>query len=162
MTVIRTYEDEHDVRSDADALDTLKVEVHRDGASGADVAALADTILAARQENYGTGISTSRPVVTMLTTQPADRAEAFAGYWQPDGSWRDVDGGPGGVGLAETIKSLLSSGDVLTPGAILSVTVHFLSFSGESPDSKTWTRETIGEGISLPTCPDEDGNQDQS
>jgi len=68
MTVIRTYEDEHDVSSDAHALDVLQVEVDRDGASGADVAALADTILAARNEDYGTGISTARPAVALLTT----------------------------------------------------------------------------------------------
>jgi len=154
MTVIRTYEDEHDVRSDAEALDALQVEVDRDGASGADVSMLADAILDARRTHYGTGISTARPVVALLTTEPPHSAEAFAGYWQPDGSWRDVDGGPGGLELVPAIVFHLSSDNVLRPGAVLSVTVHFLSFSGESPDPKTWSRETIHGGVELPRCPD--------
>ncbi len=162
MTLIRTHEGEHDVRSDADALDTLSVEVHREGASGADVAMLADAILDARSDHYGTGISTARPVVALLTTRPGDGAEAFAGYWQPDGTWRDTDGGPGGVELAPSIISRLSTGTALTPGAVISVTVHFLSFSGESPDSKTWTREMIHGGVSLPTCPRFRQNDTQS
>jgi len=150
MTLIRTREDEHEVSSDADALDVLQVEVMREGASSANVYALADTILEARRDSYGTGISTSRPVVAILTTQPQDTPEAFLGYWQPDGSWRDVDGGPGGVDLATAISDHLSKRDVLTPGSVLSVTVHFQSFSGESPASQTWTREAIGEGVNLP------------
>ncbi|HEY2333628.1 MAG TPA: hypothetical protein VGH58_01300 [Solirubrobacterales bacterium] len=74
MTVIRTHDDEHDVSCDADALDAFLTEVERDGASGADVAVLADTILAARSGGYGTGVSTSRPAVAVLTTtRPAER-----------------------------------------------------------------------------------------
>ena len=78
MTIIRSREDEHEVSSDADALDALEVEVQREGASGADVAALADTILEARREHYGTGIATTHPVVALLTTQPAGPPEVFA------------------------------------------------------------------------------------
>lgn len=150
MTVIRTREDEHSVSSDADALDVLEVEVLREGASGADVAALADTILEARREHYGTGIATRNPVVALLTTKPAGPPEVFAGYWQPDGSWRDVDGGPGGVGLADAISGHLSTGGVLTPAAVLVVTVNFLSFSAESPGSISWTRADTIDGIELP------------
>lgn len=155
MTIIRSREDEHEVSSDADALDALEVEVQREGASGADVAALADTILEARREHYGTGIATRHPVVALLTTQPAGPPEVFAGYWQPDGSWRDVDGGPGGVDLADAIRDHLSTGGVLTPGATLVVTVNFLSFSGESPDSISWTCDDTDHGIELPRLPAE-------
>jgi hypothetical protein len=155
MTLIRTREDEHEVSSDADALDTLQVEVQREGASGADVSALVDTILDARREHFGTGIATSHPVVALLTTQPAGPPEVFAGYWQPDGSWRDVDGGPGGVQLADAIRDHLSTGGVLTPGAVLVVTVNFLSFSGESPDPITWTRDDDHREIELPPQPGE-------
>jgi hypothetical protein len=152
MTVIRTFDDEHEVCCDADALDALQVEVEREGASGADVVEVAGNIIDARKSGYGTGISISRPVAALLTTSPDTPAQAFAGYWQPDGSWRDADGGPGGLELAQTITDHLSSGDTLTPGAVLSVAVQFLSFRGESPESRTWTRESIGNGVELPTC----------
>jgi hypothetical protein len=46
---------------DADALDAIQVEAEREDASGADVAAVAATIIAARKSGYGTGISISPP-----------------------------------------------------------------------------------------------------
>jgi hypothetical protein len=69
MTVIRTYEDERDLRNDADALDAIGIEVERDGASGADVAAFVDSVIAARKDGYGTGISTSYPAESGLPRQ---------------------------------------------------------------------------------------------
>ncbi len=152
MTVIRTFDDEHEVCCDADALDAIQAEAEREDASGADVAALAGTIVAARKRGYGTGVSISRPVTALLTTSPDTPAQVFAGYWQPNGSWRDADGGPGALELAQTITDHLFSGDTLIPGALLSVTVQFLSFRGESPESRTWTRESIGNGVELPIC----------
>lgn len=154
MTVIRTYEDERDLRNDADALDAIEVEVERDGASGADVAALVDSVIAARRDGYGTGIDTSRPVVALLTTDPAAGPQVFPGYRQRDGSWHDASGEPGGVGLAEAIADHLGSGDVLTPGAVISVTVQFHSFSGGSPVSRSWHRGVVEGSIELPSCPD--------
>jgi hypothetical protein len=154
MTVIRTYENERDLRDDMDALDAIEAEVERDGASGADVAALVASVIAARKDGYGTGIDTSRPVVALLTTDPATESHLFPGYWQRDGSWRDADGGPGGVGLAETIADHLGNGDVLTPGAVISVTVQFQPFSGDSPTSRSWQRGAVEGGIELPSCPD--------
>lgn len=152
MTAIRTHDDEHDVSCDADALDALQGEVERNGASGADVGELAGKILGARENGYGTGISTSCPAVAVLTTNPCTPEQAFIGYWQPDGSWRDVFGGPGSLELAQTISDYLSSGHMLTPGAVLSVKVNFQSFTGESPESRTWTRESIENGVNLPIC----------
>jgi hypothetical protein len=154
MTTIRTYEDERDLRNDADALDAIEVEVERVGASGADVAALVDSVIAARRDGYGTGISASRPVVALLTTHPATEPHLFPGYWQRDGSWRDAGGEPGGVGLAEAIADHLGSGDVLTPGAVISVTIQFQSFSGGSPICRSWQRGAVEGGIELPSCPD--------
>ncbi len=156
MTVIRTHEDEHDLRNDADALDAIQVEIERDGASGADVVAVVDTTIAARKDDYGTGINTARPVVALLTTKPATEPEVFAGYWQPDGTWRDIDGRPGGVGLAQAISDEFAHGDELAPGAILTVTVAFQSFRGESPEPQQWDRESVGCSVVLPLCVAED------
>jgi hypothetical protein len=154
MTVIRTYEDERDLRNDAEALDAIEAEVERVGASGADVAALVASVIVARKAGYGTGIDTSRPVVALLTTDPATDPQVFSGYWQRDGSWRDAGGETDGVGLAEAIADHLGSGDVLTPGAVISVSFQFRSFSGGSPVSRSWRREAVEGGIELPGCPD--------
>jgi hypothetical protein len=154
MTVIRTYEDERDLRNDADALDAIEVEGERDGASGADVAALVASVIVARRGGYGTGIDTSRPVVALLTTEPATEPQVFLGYRQRDGSWRDASGETGAVGLAEAIADHLSGGDALTPGAVISVTVQFHSFSGGSPVCRSWHRGAGEGGIELPSCPD--------
>lgn len=72
MTVIRSHADEHDVSCDADALDVLQGEVERDGASGADVAALAGNILAARAGGYGAGTPASRTAVA--SAEPGRRS----------------------------------------------------------------------------------------
>jgi hypothetical protein len=154
MTVIRTYEDERDLRNDADALDAIEAEVERVGASGADVAALVASVIAARRGGYGTGIDTSRPALALLTTDPATEPQVFLGYWQRDGSWRDAGGETDRVGLAKAIADRLSGGDVLTPGAVISVTVQFLSFSGGSPICRSWQRGAVEGGIELPSCPD--------
>jgi hypothetical protein len=154
MTVIRTYEDERDLRNDADALDAIEVEVERVGASGADVAALVAKVIAASKDGYGTGIDTSRPALALLTTDPVTEPQVFPGYWQGDGSWHDAGGEPGGVGLAETIADQLGSGDVLTPGVVNSVTVQFRSFTGGSPIPRSWQRGAVEGGIELPGCPD--------
>jgi hypothetical protein len=153
MTVIRTYEDERELRNDADALDAIEAEVERVGASGADVAALVASVIAARRGGYGTGIDTSRPALALLTTDPATEPQVFPGYWQRDGSWHDADEEPGGAGLAETIADHLGNGDVLTQGAVISVTVQFQSFSGGSPVSRSWQRGAVEGGIELPSCP---------
>jgi hypothetical protein len=155
MTVIRTYEDESELRNDADALDAIELEVERIGASGADVAALVAKVIAASKDGYGTGISTSRPVAALLTTDPVTEPQVFPGYWQRDGSWRDVESKPDGVGLAETIAGRLSGGDAVTPGAaIKTVSVQFHSFSGGSPTRRSWQRGAVEDGIELPRCPD--------
>jgi hypothetical protein len=154
MTVIRTYEDERDLRNDADALDAIEAEVERVGASGADVAALVAKVIAASKDGYGTGIDTSRPVVALLTTDPATEPQVFPGYWQRNGTWHDASGETGAVGLAEAIADQLSGRDALTPGAGISVSVQFRSFSGGSPISRSWRRGAIEGGIELPSCPD--------
>jgi len=48
MTVVRTYGDELTLQNDADALDAIRREVERDGASGADVAAVVYDVVATR------------------------------------------------------------------------------------------------------------------
>jgi hypothetical protein len=90
----------------------------------------------------------------LLTTDPATEPQVFPGYWQRDGSWRDAGGEPGGVGLAEAIADQLGSGDIFTPGAVISVTIQFQSFSGGSPISRSWHRGAVEGGIELPSCTD--------
>jgi hypothetical protein len=153
MTLVRTYEDEHHLANDADALDALQVEVGRDGASGADVAELADKIVAARMDDYGTGVSARRPAVALLTTFPVSPPSVFLGYWQADGSWHDLLVTPQDAGVASAIAAHLHQDDLLKPGATLSTTVAFRSFDGNAPRSETWTRDSIRNGVVLPICP---------
>ncbi len=151
MTLIRTFDDEHHLANDADALDALQVEVQREGASGADIAEVADRIIGARKDDYGTGASTNRPAVALLTTRPATSPRVFLGHWQADGSWHDLPVAPDDPGLASTIAAHLQQDDLLKPGATLSTTVTFQSFDGDAPKSETWTRDTIRNGVALPT-----------
>jgi hypothetical protein len=157
MSAIRTHDDQRTLREDADALDAIQHEAERDGHSAADLAAVTYSVLAARRAGYASGLSTARPAVAVLTTLPARTPQVFCGYWQPDGSWHDgPEGGPGGLGLTETIEEELGRGEWLTPGASLSVMVAFYSFRGECPDPRCWDRESVKGGISLPTCRGED------
>jgi hypothetical protein len=153
MTLVRTYEGEHHLASDADALDTLQVEVLRDGASGADVAEVADKIIAARMDDYRTGVSVDRPAIALLTTCPASPPGVFLGHWQADGSWHDLLATPQDAGLASAIAAHLHQDDLLKPGATLSTTVTFRSFDGNAPKPETWTRDSIRNGVVLPACP---------
>jgi hypothetical protein len=152
VTVIGTHEDEHDLQSDADGLDAIQAEVEREGASGGDVAAVADAVIAARKAGYGAGVDMSRPAVALLTTSPTTSPQVFLGYWQPNGSWRDHDGGPGGLELAQAIGDHLANDKGFPSTTVYLVTVDFQSFSGESPASKTWDREALDGGIDLPAC----------
>jgi len=157
MSIIRTHEGQWTLREDADALDAIQREAERESHSAADLAALTYSVLTARRAGYATSLSTARPAVALLTTQPMKRPMVFCGYWQPDGTWRDgPEGGPGGLGLVEMIEEELGRGDGLTPGVSLSVTVTFHSFRGEGPSRRYWNRETVSDGVCLPTCPEED------
>jgi hypothetical protein len=152
MKMIRHHQGDFEARCDTDALDVIQLEYERDGAGGADLVEVVGHALAARKDSYGTGLSTSRPVVALLTTVPDFGPEVFAGYWQADGSWRDADGRSGAFGLTQTIVALLTQGDFLTSRAVISVTVDFVSFAGESPPSRFWLREDFDGDPELPVC----------
>ena len=70
MTVIQTYDDRPTIRTDADALDMIRREARRSGHSAADLAAVAYSVLAARDAGYGP--------LPPLTAEPNSTARHFA------------------------------------------------------------------------------------
>lgn len=97
---------------------------------------------------------TDRPAVAVLTTTGSNVGPHTAiclGYWQPDGTWADVDGGPGAVGLRETISGGLST---WAPKRKVCIDLIVLSMSGEQTEPRSYSRDDLAT-LELPTDPGE-------
>lgn len=94
---------------------------------------------------------TRRPVVAIVSFH--DRAgrvvgregeAVFLGFSQTDGDWKDIDGGPGGSGLLETMRTRLGE-DV----RICRARVDWLDFNG-AVWSRSYGREDVGSHGGIP------------
>lgn len=100
-------------------------------------------------------IHTDRPAVAVLTTTGSNIGGAhtlmFPGYWQPDGSWADADGGPRTAGLRETLVADLSAWE---PKCNVCIDLIVMSFDGEQTEQRSYSRRDLA-ALELPTDPGE-------
>lgn len=97
----------------------------------------------------------SRPAVAMVTpvVGPRRRPRICLGYWQPDGSWEDADVGPGGAGLADTIREVLTH-------SVCTVTCQSFTGTVTRPYHYNSRSPTEDGSLRLPRDPDDHGDED--